>query len=279
MEKLALSKLNDVERTALLILAGRSVESKSGRYIKDKKAEEILDSIDYDTSMFDNFIYRRELRKFAMRAILYDSYVKPFIEQNPELTVIEVGCGLSTCFDRLDNGRLKWFDIDLPNIMEIRKHFFEDTDRHKNLGISILDNEWIGKVKENSKPPFVFVSQGVLPYFEEKEVKNLFTKIADNFPESYYIFENMTDFALKLFKKSSMYKKHINASVIWSVNDIYELEKWDKRFKIIRHASVMDLPKEMTKKFPAIIRITIPLMSKMFKKYVNSMCLNTIKLS
>lgn len=280
MEKIDISKLSPVENTALLMLVGRALDSKSEKpFIKDKKAESILDMIDFDIKNLGKLITKKEIRRFSMRAVMYDSLVKPFINDYPNGTVIEVGCGLNTRFDRLDNGSIHWFDIDLPEMMKVRENFFINSERYQNIGYSILENDWIPLVKESGNPPYMFVSEGVLPYFKEEELKSLFKKIADNFKPSQYLFESMTDFGLKTFKKKSNISKHIQAD-LYTINDVKVFEQWDTRFKIMRSLNTFEsIPKVVYDKLPLLLKLIIPPLNKLFKKKIDSMKINIVKLS
>jgi hypothetical protein len=37
-----------------------------------------------------------------------------YIERYPEATVINIGAGLDTTFSRVANGKMRWYDLDLP---------------------------------------------------------------------------------------------------------------------------------------------------------------------
>lgn len=41
-----------------------------------------------------------------------------------------LGCGLDTTFERVDNGLLQWYDLDLPDAVELRKGTFESDALH-----------------------------------------------------------------------------------------------------------------------------------------------------
>jgi O-methyltransferase involved in polyketide biosynthesis len=64
---------------------------------------------------------------------MFDVLVADFLRDHPEGTVVEIGCGLNTRFERLDNGRVHWFDLDLPDSIELRQRFFSDSDRRTTL--------------------------------------------------------------------------------------------------------------------------------------------------
>jgi O-methyltransferase involved in polyketide biosynthesis len=66
-----------------------------------------------------------------------------FLSRHPQGTVVEIGAGLNTRFERLDNGAVHWFDLYLPDAVELRRRFLADSDRRKTLACSILDPDWV----------------------------------------------------------------------------------------------------------------------------------------
>ncbi|MEG3847795.1 hypothetical protein QT971_12285 [Microcoleus sp. herbarium19] len=38
--------------------------------------------------------------------------------------IVEIGCGLNTRFERVDNGQVRWFDLDMPDSIAVRKKYF-----------------------------------------------------------------------------------------------------------------------------------------------------------
>ena len=41
--------------------------------------------------------------------------------RNPQAAVVHLGCGLDTRFERVDNGQVEWFDLDIPDVMALRE--------------------------------------------------------------------------------------------------------------------------------------------------------------
>ncbi len=109
-----------------------------------------------------------------------DEWVKEFLRSHPEGTVVEIGSGLNTRFERLDNGRLHWFDLDLPEVVELRRQFFTDTERRTTLAASVFDAGWMVTVRQ-SPGPYFFVAETVFVYLKEQEVKTALAQIAENF--------------------------------------------------------------------------------------------------
>lgn len=178
--------LTPVQETLVIPLHGRAVESRKPRgLLRDEQAVRIVDSIDYDFTRFDG---GASILITAWRACVFDVWTREFLTAHPSGTVVELGAGLSSRFDRLDNGSCHWFDLDLPEVIELRGRFFTDTERRRMITASILDSEWLDEIAE-SPGPYLFIAEGVLPYFEETEARKVLTTMVERFPGSLITFD------------------------------------------------------------------------------------------
>jgi len=129
-------RLGQVQESLLVPLYARALDSLKKRPIlNDRKAAEMVRSIDWD---FKRFNQRWRLASATLRTAMYDEWVKDFLGRHPEGTVVEIGAGLNTRFERLDNGTVHWFDLDLPDAVELRRKFFTDSARRVTLAGSIV---------------------------------------------------------------------------------------------------------------------------------------------
>jgi O-methyltransferase involved in polyketide biosynthesis len=171
--------LGPVQETLFIPLAARARETRKKRPIlRDPKAVEMAGSIDYDAVKY------RQAGAGAvviLRTAIFDSWVRAFLAQHPDGTVVEIGTGLNTRFERVDNGRVHWIDLDLPDTIELRRKFFTDSGRRQMLAASVLDDEWLQAVRERPEPYF-FIADGVLVYLPEDAVSRTLAGIAERFP-------------------------------------------------------------------------------------------------
>ena len=136
-------QLGQVQESLLVPLYARAMDSlKKHPILKDPKAVEMVQSIDWD---FKRFNQRRRVVGCALRTAMFDEWVKDFLSRHPEGTVVEIGAGLNTRFERLDNGAVHWFDLDLPDTVELRQKFFTDSGRRVTLAASVLDPRLDGR--------------------------------------------------------------------------------------------------------------------------------------
>jgi len=184
MQKSLFSML-EVSSTMLITLYARALESISRNpIIHDPKAVEMIEIIKEEVAGSDNPIHRKIVSgkynpklavTMALRSRRFDRYVYDFLKSNPMGTVINLGCGLDTRFDRIDNGEVIWFDIDFPEVIELRRRFMKENARRQFIEGSILDTSWTKIVKTGG--PYLVLAEGVFMYLTEPDVKALLAMI------------------------------------------------------------------------------------------------------
>ncbi|ODG99986.1 tetracenomycin C synthesis protein [Nostoc sp. KVJ20] len=246
--------LGVVQETLLITLWARAVEaSQQQPILYDSKAVDILSQIDYNFNKVSKSLSSQLI--VCIRGQTIDQLVKNFLQNYPRTTVIEIGAGLNTRFERLDNGTLNWFDLDLADSMAVRQRFFEESDRRKFISGSVLESHWINKMKTSISNPLLFIAEGVLVYFTESQVKQLFAMLADNFPGSFLIFDAISPFMVKYHRNWDAIK-YTSANLQWGIKNIQEIETWDSRYKVENSLYFSDCSQYFPR-FPLIERLLI----------------------
>ena len=93
--------------------------------------------------------------------------LKKYIKDYPKATVVNIGCGLDTTFSRVDNGKIKWYNLDLPDVIKFRKELIAETPRSKNISKSVFDYSWFNDIDFNIEDRIFFFAGGFLYYFVE----------------------------------------------------------------------------------------------------------------
>ncbi|RZB14166.1 hypothetical protein StrepF001_39995 [Streptomyces sp. F001] len=75
-----------------------------------------------------------------------------FLTEHPDGTVVEIGTGLNTRYERVGTGRARWFDLDLPDAIDLRRTFFTDTARRTMIA-AVTDEAWADSVAAQSTAP------------------------------------------------------------------------------------------------------------------------------
>lgn len=151
----------------------------------DAKAVELVDKIDYDfsTAAKDSTMGKDVIA----RTVVFDELVKDFIGKNPDCTIVNIACGLDTRFYRMDNGKITWYNLDLPEVIAIRDQIFKESGRVSTIGVSVLDPKWTKEVKTRGK--MLFIIEGLSMYLTKEENGQILKIIKDNFDNAYILME------------------------------------------------------------------------------------------
>lgn len=112
-------ELEGVPETLLWNLYQRSVEAArpGKRVLDDPRSVELVERIDYP---FERFGGDGMSQWHALRVACLDGEVRRFLAAHPGGTVVALGEGLETQFWRVDDGRVHWLTVDLPETVEVR---------------------------------------------------------------------------------------------------------------------------------------------------------------
>ncbi|MDR0575566.1 MAG: class I SAM-dependent methyltransferase [Tannerella sp.] len=122
MDSKEIPDLQGVQRTLMLPLWGRAVFSKLYPEVPDdRKAIDIIDSPDYDFREIEKAFGEYGGLSYVVRGRKIDNTVKHFISEHPNATVVNIGAGPDTTFSRVDNGAIHRYDIDINEVVAIRK--------------------------------------------------------------------------------------------------------------------------------------------------------------
>jgi O-methyltransferase involved in polyketide biosynthesis len=217
--------LDGVSETLLMTLYVRARESqRPDGMIKDEKAVAMVNRIACDFSRLR--MQRHDEVAVIMRMKKFDSHVRDFFVRNPHAVVVHIGCGLDTRFDRVDNGLVEWFDLDMPDVIELRQKLIgNEYERYHTLSTSVFDDDWMEAVSRLKPCPFLFIAEGVLPYFEESQVKSLVLKLRDHFRGSELVCDAHTPFVIWADNLHLAFAR-VKARLQWSLRHGRDVEGW-----------------------------------------------------
>jgi O-methyltransferase involved in polyketide biosynthesis len=227
-------KLGSVQKTLLLPLWGRAIETQKQKpLLIDNKAVSIINSIPYDFSVISRNINKFVQYGWIARSNYFDNKIKTFTGLYPEATIVNIGCGLDTTFDRVDNGNIQWLDLDLPDTIELRKKYIVESDRRQFIPQSVFDTSWYDKIKK--KRNVMLLIAGVLYYFHESDVKRLFNDFHTFLPGVEVIFDYGSKLGIKISNKRVIEKGGMDKSayIKWGIDNLLEIEKWNTHIKIL----------------------------------------------
>ncbi|NPC72499.1 MULTISPECIES: class I SAM-dependent methyltransferase [Corallococcus] len=180
--------LTGVPETMLWTLHNRASEARRpDGFLRDPDCVRVADAIDYD--------YVRSFGKanasHSLRSRVFDDAVRPWMAAHPGGAVVELAAGLETQFHRVDDGRVRWYCVDLPESLEVRERLLPASERCRFIARSALDLTWMDEV-DVSHGVFI-TAQGLLMYFPEIEVRRLLTAVIERFPGVELMFDTIPE--------------------------------------------------------------------------------------
>ena len=221
-------QLGDVQTTALIPLSVKANETKRpNARVKDEMAVKIIEHLGIDTKPYDNFFSHEGV---IARTIMLDRMVKDFVAKNPTAVIVNVAAGFDNRFSRVDNGKILWFDMDLPDVIATRKKVFDLQERVTMIEGSALDDGWCAAVKkaaEAQNAPLLFLAEGLFMYFTMEEIGKFLHILKGSFKTGTLIAEQNSPLMVKNQKYHDTVK-NTNAtfkSGTWSAEELLPLCK------------------------------------------------------
>lgn len=204
----------------------------------DPYSKEVLDQVVYDFSQL-NVPYKTVIL-VSQRAKKIDSVTRKFLAENPQGTVIQLGCGLDTRFWRVDNGLVHWVDLDMTPVIELRQQLFPEAERYQLISSSVTELAWIDSLPANGQPVLA-IAEGLLMYLSEDDVKKLVLRLHERFPGAKLIADVFSKLTARSAAQHPSLKK-TGASLGWGLNEPTEVEGWAPGIKFLSEWYFSDDP-------------------------------------
>ncbi len=225
-------KLGDIQETALIPLAIKASETaRPNARIRDEKAREIVAALGADLGKYDPFLSHEGV---VARTIMFRRKLEELIGRHPDAVCVNLGCGFDDKFVQVDNGRIRWFDVDLPDLIALRRRVYEDRERCVMAEGSALDGAWTKGIPESDVR--IVVMEGVLQYFSREQVKKCLNVLCDAFPRGYLLAELHSPM-LERHGKHHDAVKRTNAKFGWGTRSGRELLELEPRMELLSEES------------------------------------------
>ena len=219
-----MSKLGVVEDTLFVPMLGRIYASKyCPQILYDPKALELKKKLPSGLPEQDGQS-QYTLLASAARSANMDRYIRTFLEHRPNGVVVQLGCGLETTYSRCDNGRSRWYAVDLPHVIEYRRDLLPEPKREFYISGDAFVKDWIKKVRNDVlDAPILVTASGLFHYFEEHKVIALLRMIGQ-FGNMEVVFDTVNRKGMAMMQKKYMRQVgHADAQMFFYVDAVEEL--------------------------------------------------------
>lgn len=228
---------NTVQETLVIPMYGRMKSSQLYPFLfKDDGAARLMSRIDYDFSSLESNS-RNAMQRFGFLEVAVRQYnlaweVRDYLKTHPNAAVVNLGCGLDDTGRHCDNGTCRIYNIDYPDVIEVRNDLIPPGAREVNMACDLNDTSWFQAIDASGGA--VFFASGVFYYFLRSQVQKLVTAMAAAFLGGRLVFDAANRTAVKLMLKTWVkYAKIKDVGAYFSVEDAQtELSPWTKESKV-----------------------------------------------
>lgn len=228
---------NTVQETLVIPMYGRMKSSQLYPFLfKDDGAARLMSRIDYDFSSLESNS-RNAMQRFGFLEVAVRQYnlaweVRDYLKTHPNATVVNLGCGLDDTGRHCDNGTCRIYNIDYPDVIEVRNDLIPPGAREVNMACDLNDTSWFQAIDASGGA--VFFASGVFYYFLRSQVQKLVTAMAAAFLGGRLVFDAANRTAVKLMLKTWVkYAKIKDVGAYFSVEDAQtKLSPWTKESKV-----------------------------------------------
>jgi O-methyltransferase involved in polyketide biosynthesis len=215
-----------------MTLYGRVVESqRRDALVQDPMAAEMMERIDCDWSAFaGDWVTQVGV---AVRTEILDEATRAFLSAAPDATIVNIGAGLCTRYYRVDNGRMRWTDLDLPAVIDLKRELVTETARYRLLGASVLEPGWMDGLAVATREPLLFIAEGVLQYLDPSEIHAVLGALSTRFPGAEMLFDASSPAAVALSRLLPSLRR-TGARPRWGYRGPARLEGLSPSIRVVR---------------------------------------------
>lgn len=228
---------NTVQETLIIPLYGRKkCTEKFPQLFKDETAVRLIKQIDYDFSEVekkgDSTMQEFGFLEIAIRQNDLAYEVKKYLKSHPNAAVVNLGCGLDNTGRNCDNDSCRIYNIDFPDVIEVRNSLLPAGEREKNIAADLKDTSWFNEIQADGG--VIFFASGVFYYFLTEDVKALFLAMAEHFAQGRIVFDTCGKIGAKMISKTWLKQAEIkDVNAYFSVGDAQkEIAHWSDKFEV-----------------------------------------------
>ena len=230
-----------VPETMIQTLYARAKESmKPNSTIKDDMAAEIVSQLDYDFSNADKDSAMSS--GVIARTIVLDEMVGKYLAKHPKTVVVNIACGMDTRCYRMKGKYLRWYNVDLPETMEVRERFLTEDGPIYQIAKSAMDASYIDDITYEGEDVLVVI-EGLSMYLKEADIRQILAIIDQAFPKAMVLIEVMSPFVVKHVKEKSI--EGSNAKFTWGIKNGKLLEQMVPSFTYKKEVSLVEGMKKL----------------------------------
>ena len=227
--------LEGVAETLLIPLYVRAQESqRPDALLNDERAVAFVSERGFDLSRVRGLgMDDGDRIALVLRNRQFDLLTRDFLHRHPDAVVVHIGCGLDSRFERVDDGRVDWYDLDLPEVIALRREFIGgECSRYHLLAYSAFDRRWLDMLGERPPRDTLFLAEGVFMYFDEAQIRSLVVSLRERYPGSELACDAFSPFAVRMTNRR-MARSKLGARYNWGLSHAKDIEAWGDGIRLL----------------------------------------------
>lgn len=218
---------NSVQETLLYPLLGRAAAAAHWpMYFTDHHACETIEAMGASNST--RRLGRMTDLVYGLRYEMNVKLAREYLKEHPEATVVNMGAGLDSLYEDIDNGLMTYVSIDYPEVIELRRQYLPLHEREYNVASSLHEEDWMHHLPFDPQKGILFLAAGVFYYFTVEEGKQLIKRLAAYFPEGRLAFDCESPRVMKGSDRAVRKNGIMNAPMPFLIKDPRSIRTWSK---------------------------------------------------
>ena len=216
--------MNEVSRTLFIPLYGKTQVSEKGIILNDPMAERIWKAEAFPIHGKSKWL----AYNMAMRARVFDDWTEAMLRANPDALVLHIGCGLDSRCLRVKKTYTNWIDADFPEVLSLRRKYYEENDAYHMMAIDASKAEQIARLPDSETA--IVVLEGISMYLTNAQVRCMLRAFEKKYTQLHILMDVYTEFGAK----ASRYKNPVNdmgVTELYGIDDVKALLD-DTRIKL-----------------------------------------------
>ncbi len=184
----------------------------------------------------------------ALRGRKYDKMTTNFLSRHPDGMIVSLGSGFDTRYFRMNLNPSQYLELDLPEVVELKKELIGDAMDYRMIGKSVLDYTWIDDITDTTGKEVLFIMEGLLMYLDEKDVRTLIDRICGSFSQSEMIIELINKkYTQGLYRKMAVRKMKKSAgsdageAMNFGLSDGKDIEAFNSKLKLLGNGLILKI--------------------------------------
>jgi O-methyltransferase involved in polyketide biosynthesis len=236
--------LHGIPATLFLALAARALAPIEAPELgfADPKAEQILRTLDIDPRRFA--LNANEVRAVVLRSQWFTQTTRRFFQLHPQALCINLACGLNASFEQVaeaEGDRFGWIDLDLPEVIAIRRRFFVETAQRRTIEGDVTNPSLFSTLPWDPGEPALIVAEGLFYYLETAQVEGFFRVLAEAADARRAHVEIAFDYASPLaawIVGRRPAHRQLGTACAWTLRRPGDLRRIDARLEVVEDSDV-----------------------------------------